>query len=183
MEDESENQFKELIEKRNARGKMAGGEMFAFWGILNLISYFIFILLWHSDFVWPVMIIIGMTIQVIYVRNLEKDKGYQLFWFKNTSQLWLFLVVLMPLIFYIFPFVLKMYKPMTIFPLIFLWLSAGLMISGIIVEQLCFKLGAAVMACAAVLTVLFFSLVLYIYPVSILLGLIIPGVWSRYEEN
>lgn len=183
MPDESENQFKDLIEKRNARGKTAGGEIFAFWGVLNLISYFIFIFLWNSDFIWPIMIVIGITIQIFYVRRLEFDKGYQLFWYKNVNWLWLFLVVLMPFLFYIFPFLLKMYPPMAIFPLIFLWLSAGLMITGILVEQLCFKLGALVMAFACIITVAFLNLVLVIYPAAIVLGLIIPGIWSRYEEN
>jgi hypothetical protein len=183
MHEDAESQFKELVEKRDARGKIAGGEMFAFWGILNLVFYSIFIFLWRSEIVWPIMIVIGMAVQIFYVRRLENDSGFRLFWYKNTSQLWLFLVILMPFIFYIFPAVLKIYPEMAIYPLMFLWLSIGLMISGILVEQLCFKLGALVMACACIFTVMNFSMIKVIYPAAVLLGLIVPGIWSRYEQK
>jgi MFS family permease len=183
MMNESENQFNKLIEKRKARGKKAGGEVFAYWGILNLIAFFLFSYLWGSLYVWVIMIVLGIILQIIYVRRLQADQEYKLFWFGTINQLWIFMVVLMPFIFYVFPFLLNVYSPINIYPLLFLWLSIGMFISGILVGQLCFKLGGIIFLISCIVTVLFFDMLRVIYPVTMILGLVLPGIWSRYEEE
>ncbi len=183
MQDESVNQFEKLVEKRSARGKIAGGEVFAFWGILNLIGYFTYFFLWTSIIVWVIMMVIGVIVQIFYVERIKKKDGYQLFWTGIINQLWLFILVLLPFLFYIFPFVFKIYSPIAIFPLIFLWLSIGSLITGLIVEQLSFTLGGLILFVSSILLVLFIDELIIIYPATITAGVIIPGIWSRYEEK
>jgi hypothetical protein len=183
MQDETLNQFNKLVEQRSARGKVVGGEIFALWGVLNLIAFFTDYYLWSSIFVWLIMILAGAVIQVVYFRFKVNKPGFRLFWVGIVNQLWLFMVILIPFIFYVFPFLLRIYSPEAIFPLIFLWLSAGLLVTGLIVEQPGFIFGGIATFAAAILLVVFMNSLLIIYPAAIVAGLIIPGIWSRYEEK
>src|SRR5208283_3990667 len=123
MEDETLNKIKDLVEKRKARVKNTGGEMFAFWGTWALCGYFTYFFIWMSIFVWIIMILVGLAVQIIYVRYLETKAGYKIFWFGNASQFWVFNVVMMPFIFYIFPDLLKIYPSIATIPIMLLWLS------------------------------------------------------------
>ena len=163
---------------------MGGGEIFAGWGVLNLIALFVSQFLWNSVFVWVIMIVTGIIGQIVYLK-IVSDKGKPIiFGEKAISNLWLFLIAVLPLIFYIYPFVFKIYPASAIFPLIALWLSIGLFISGIIVGQMRYKLGAAVFLLTALLLPLFKGQAqLWIYTAAIILGLIVPGLWRKQKAK
>jgi hypothetical protein len=183
MEEETVEKLKKLVEKRKSMEKVAGGEIFAMWGILNIIAFTVFNFIRYSILVWVVMISVGIITQILYVRYLESKSGFRLFWTNKINELWIYMIVLLPFIFFVFPFLLKIYDPWSIFPLISLWISIGMFASGIIVNQLSMKIGGFVFLISSILTVKFLDLWFIIYPASVVCGLIIPGIWSKYEEK
>ncbi len=93
------------------------------------------------------------------------------------------MIVLLPFIFFVFPFLMKKYDPWSIFPLISLWLSIGMFASGIIVNQISMKIGGFVFLISSVLIMKFLDLWFIFYPLSVVCGLIVPGIWSKYKEK
>lgn len=183
MHEESMNKLQKLVKERKQRSKICGGEVFAIWGGLNLIAFLVNQFLIDSLAVWLLMLVVGIMIQVFYGLNLKRNECRELFWTKNINYLWLHLIVLLPLLFYVFPFLLKIYHAAAIFPLIALWLSLGMFLSGIMVEQKSMIAGSAVYVLTAVLMAFFPDRILIFYPASSVFGLIIPGIWSKYEEK
>ncbi len=182
MKEESIDKLRQLVEKRRSRG-IAGGEIFAMWGFLNLISFTIHYFFINSIIIWIVMLGIGIILQIFYVKFFLNNKGYQLFWFGKINNLWIFMLVLLPFIFIVFPFLLKLYTSYCIYPLILLWLSIGMFVSGLIVEQWSMKIAGMIFLASSILLSFFMDKWNIIYPLSIIFGLIIPGIWSKYEEK
>jgi hypothetical protein len=183
MHEESMDKLQKLVKDRKQRSKIAGGEVFAIWGGLNLLAFFINQFLIDSVYVWLVMMVVGIIIQLVYGKYLKIGECKELFWTKNINKLWLFLIFLFPVLFYVFPFLLKLYHPAAIFPLIALWISLGMFLSGMLIEQKSMLAGSGVYILTAVLMAFFSDKILIIYPLSTVFGLIVPGIWSKYEEK
>lgn len=183
MDKDSFGKLKEIIEKREEREHLSGGEVFVWWGLLNLIAMNVFHFWIYSDWVWIVMIITGIVGQVWYIGFLKRKTGVVMFWGKALSELWIFIVVLLPLLFYVFPVMAGIYSGKAIFPLIFISLCIAMYISGILTSLLAFKIGGVVYLLSAIVCAFKPEWVLYIFNLTTLFGLIIPGIWSFYERR
>jgi len=78
---------------------------------------------------------------ITYIIFTSKGK-IKTFWGKMLGEFWGFWTVLLIFLFYAFPFVLKLYPPMAIYPLILFALANGMYVSGLITERISFKAGA-----------------------------------------
>ena len=180
MKDLNLEKLQKLVEERERRENMGGGEIFAGWGVLNLLALATDYFVSCDTLVWIIMILVGITGQIIYLKIASARGKSMIFWEKAISNLWVFLVAILPVIFYLYPFVLKVYPNKAIFPLVMLWLSIGLFVSGIIVGQLRHKIGGFVFLAAAVLTPLLTEQAqVWVYAAAVVLGLIVPGLWKN----
>ncbi len=183
MKDDSVNKLKDLVNKRKSRGRIAGGEIMSFWGILIIAAMAVFTYMWPSTFVWVIALAAGIIAQISYFRLKASDSGFSLFWFGNLKYLWLFMLLLLPFLFYIFPFLLNVYPPRAINPLIFLWISIGMFASGLIVEHVSIITGGLILLLLSILSAVFIDYWTIIFYSGMISGVIIPGIWSRYEEK
>lgn len=149
-EKEVMEKLKEIVLQREERFYLSGGEVFVWWGLLSIISHNIYNLLLPNVLVWIEMIVIGNAGMIIYI-SMAFRGGYKTFWGKMLGEFWVFLTLLLVLVFYVFPFVLKLYPLMAIYPLILFCLSIGMYVSGLIAQSIAFKVGGIVFLAFSVL--------------------------------
>jgi hypothetical protein len=180
----ADDRLEVLLQNHGKREKNAGGEIFAFWGTLNLLGLALSRAMSEKFFlIWLVLVPSGIVIQSLYIRYLYRHRGFKLFWEHRMTELWSIMLVLLPLFFYVFPVVMKLYQPKAIMSMVTLWLGLALLMSGIIVRQVSLKFGAFAMFTASLLLAYFPEQMYLLYTSAVIAGLIIPGVWSKYEER
>ncbi|OHD13080.1 MAG: hypothetical protein A2Y41_03955 [Spirochaetes bacterium GWB1_36_13] len=177
------NKLKELIEKKEQRERTVGGEVFVVWGMLNIVSIFIFRFLWQEIAVWIIMVGIGVSFQVFYLNKIVRKKGYKTFWTGTISRIWLSAVFVLPLVFYVYPFVFHLYSLEAVLPLILLFMGTLMIITGMILKSWTFKTSALIFVSASIFSAAFPLAYLYFYPSAFFLGFVIPGIWSFYEQR
>ncbi len=182
MEKNSIEKLKEIVERREERETLVGGEIFAGWGVLAIITHNLFNLLFPNVLLWVGMLVIGILAQTIYTLLAYKN-GWSSFWGKMLSAFWIFLTAIFILIVYVYPFLLKLYPPKAIYPLNLLMLSIGMYVSSEIATKFSFKVGSVVFLISSFLTAYNIDLTFIVFNVAILLGLIVPGIWSFYEKR
>ena len=183
MDPNSFDKLNQLIEKRERRGELVGGEILAVWGVLNLITVSIYKYLWHTSFPWLIMVVLGIVIHVSYLAYLKRRSKYKLFWEGTVNYIWLVTVILLPVVFFLFPVVFKLYGARAVFPLVELLLAVALFISGIISRKLSMKVGGVFFLGASLFTAAYPGEYLIPYMFSMIFGFIVPGIWSRYERK
>lgn len=183
---ETSEQMKGMLSRREARYRVAGGEIFAGWGILNLIAMAVQLWVWQSVFVWLLMIAIGIPLQSLYIRHLirqQGDEGFQSFWGQKMGELWVSFLILLTFLIYVFPFLLKLYPPELITVFVYFWLSLAMFYSSILTGQVSIRIGAAVFFLSGCIGALVGTNSPLPYALANILGLIVPGIWSKYEES
>ncbi|MCX7872322.1 MAG: hypothetical protein N2487_03455 [Verrucomicrobiae bacterium] len=181
-EKEIMEKLKELISQREERFYLSGGEIFVLWGALSILAHNIYNLLLQHILVWIGMIILGNAAMITYV-SIACKGGYKTFWGKMLLEFWGGLTLLLVFVFYLFPFVFKLYPPVAIYPLILFMLSIGMYVSGIITESVVFKLGGVAFLISSVLIAHNTTWFFWGYNAAAFFGLVIPGIWSRYEKR
>lgn len=183
MDQNSINTLKNIIAQRQNRARTIGGEVFAIWGTLNIITSILHKNIWHSPFIWMIMVAIGAPFQAMYVRKLKKRSEFKLFWSFSVSETWLAIVAMLPLIFYVFPHVFHLYTQKAIFPIAYIGLAGGMYFSGILTEKLSMKIGGLLFLACSVLTGVFQDQAHMIHGLAMFFGFIVPGIWSKYEQK
>ncbi|MEJ5284809.1 MAG: hypothetical protein ACP5Q5_10715 [Brevinematia bacterium] len=181
-EKEVMEKLKEIVSQREERFYLSGGEVFVWWGVLSLLAHNIYNLLLPNIFVWIGMIVLGNAGMIAYIAIAFKG-GYKTFWGKMLGEFWGFLTILLVFVFYIFPFVLKLFPPMAIYPLILFCLAVGMYVSGLIAQSIAFKVGGIIFLVSSVLLAYNTTWFFWIYNAGTFFGLVIPGIWSRYEKR
>jgi hypothetical protein len=174
--------LKEIVEQREERFNLSGGEVFVWWGVLTLLAHNIFNLLFPNMLVWIGMIVIGNAGMITYIIIISRGK-FKTFWGKMLAEFWVFWTVLLIFIFYVFPFGLKLYPPTAIYPLILFALANGMYVSGLITERISFKAGAIAFLLSSIYLAFDTTKFFLVYNIGTILGLVIPGIWSLYEKR
>ncbi|MGC8764373.1 MAG: hypothetical protein ACP5QT_00590 [Brevinematia bacterium] len=176
------DKLKEIVTQREERFHLSGGEVFVWWGILSLLAHNIYNLLLPSIFIWIGMIVLGNIGMIAYIFFAYRS-GYKTFWGEMLGEFWFFLTLLLILIFYVFPFVFKLYPPMAIYPFILFSLSIGMYVSGLITQSISFRVGGIIFLISSILLAYNTTWFFWIFNAGILSGLVIPGIWSMYEKR
>lgn len=174
-----------LIESRQVRAKEIHGEIWVVWGVLNIIAMSVNLWVFSSFFVWFTMMGIGVTYTIVYGEIIErKDGEFKINVINTVFKLWMFLIVLViPIIFYVFPVLLRLYNGEAILPLLLIMLSIAMIATGFLAENISFKIGGLVFIICSVLSAKYIESGAIIYLISMFFGLTIPGYLSRYEKK
>jgi len=178
----STDKLETIVSKRLKREKISWGEIFIFWGILNLVGIALSLVIGGAT-VWLVLVPLGILAQSLYVHHLRRSSGYLIFYEKAMTELWLFMLILLPVLFYVFPFWFGLYAPRAIMSMVTLWLALALFMSGMLTRSAGIAAGAAPMLAASVLIAFFPDRMPLIFMGAVVLGLIVPGMWSRHAEK
>jgi hypothetical protein len=180
MENNSLQTLKNMIDERKKREGMQGQEVFAAWGLLNILVLLLYQFVWHSPLIWVIMIGTGIFFQIFYTKRRKIKKGYVIFWNHAISQIWISIVISLPLLFFIFPHILHLYGKVAIFPLLQLILFFGMYVTGIISKERIFKWAGIVFLFTSILSGVWPDLAKIFYGGAMLLGFILPAIGSRY---
>ena len=183
MEHESMDELKNMIQKRKARERLVGGEVFAFWGLLNIITYLVYQYVFTSFWVWIIMVVAGISTQIIYVREMKKKLKYKLMWSHRVSILWLGFVLMLPLLFYVYPQVFKIYSQKAVLPIISLGITLGLFSTGLMTLQKSWYFAAGIFLTASISSGACIKAQGWIFMGAMVFGFVIPGIWSKYEQR
>lgn len=181
-EKEVMEKLKEIVRQREERFYLSGGEVFVWWGILSILAHNIYNFLFPSIFIWIGMIVLGSSGAIAYFSFAYKS-GYKTFWGKMLGEFWVFLTLLLIFIFYVFPFVYKLYSPLAIYPFVLFFLSIGMYVSGLITQSVAFKVGGILFFLFSILLASTPTWFFWVYNAGIVLGLVVPGIWSMYEKR
>ncbi len=183
MDKNTINNLKDIIEKRENRNKETGGEVFAFWGIINVIALIIYRFIIPSNMIWLIMVLLGIIVHISFQRQRRKREGYSTFLTKTLFEIWIFIVVILPITFYIFPVILKMYNTDVVVPIVALFLALGMFISGVITRKWSLRAGGGIFLIGSILLALNPENKFLYYLLAHIFGLIIPGMISNIEKK
>lgn len=178
------NKLDELLTRRKSHSKpQVMSIFFIFWGVMNIVGVWLFELFFYSGFFWLVWIPTGVLFQVILIRLKFTLRGIKLWTLDYIPWIFAFALSGLPFLCYIFPFLMHLYPDYLIFPLCGAWmgftsLSVGLVLGrpSIIFSGFVFFLGIPAHLLFPTQSAIVFSLISFF-------SLIIPGVWSIYEER
>lgn len=173
--------LKNIIDEREKRKFIARGEIFIFWGTLNFITALLYEFVIKSSWIWLGMVIIGTIIMIIYFEYVKRKHGKVVFGGKILMELWIFMMILLPFIFWIFPTYLHLYSTDVIWVLIMIILGIAVYISGIITTTISLRVGGIIMFIAAALTGIKDIHWLIPYSTMVLGGLVLPGIFTIIE--
>jgi len=182
---ETNKKLKDILSRREVRYRVAGGEIFAGWGILNLAAVSVQTWLWNSVYLWLIMIAIGIPLQTLYIRHLslrQIGEGFTIFWSRKMNELWISFLIMLSLLIYWFPFMLRLYPDFQITIFVYFWLSLAMFCSSLLTRQTSLRFGALVFFAAGWICAWIGTGNVLPYVIAIILGLVVPGVWSKYEE-
>ena len=177
------DKLKDLVEKRDNRGKDSGGEIFIIWGCIILACY-------GTQLLFPGYALIlslifmgsGILFQIVYLSGLEKKQGYRHF-DKILSGIWLGVVgALMYSTFY-FGYFLKMIDGRAVFSVQYFLLAAGMTFSGIFSGKVPFYCSAIFLLAVSILNALFFQWNHIIFFSAYSLSFVVMGIWLLVEKN
>ncbi|MGA2142114.1 MAG: hypothetical protein ABSG94_06780 [Brevinematales bacterium] len=180
--DKSLDRLKAMIEKRKENIKRSGSEIFAIWGLVLLSGLLVKSFLINSEWIKYITILAGVIIQIAYVKIRYKKEGLELVWNNDMNFMWIFMVIIIVIAGIIFPVYFKLYSPDTGSALMYFFAAPGVFISGLWLKKWSIKFSTVIFILAAVLLALPWQVnKIAINIASIVLGLIIPGIMSRFE--
>jgi len=169
-----------LIQKQ--RDKTVGS-YYLFWGIFNIVGMSLFIFVWFHTTFWAIWIPLGVAIQTYTIRKKNQELGRKLWHESAIPHIWVAVFVALILLIWLFPFVLKLYAPLWIFPLTSFWVALGAFATGIHFRSRVFALCSSAFWIATVMYIVFPRESFWIFSGSCLLGLVIPGWISHRDER
>jgi hypothetical protein len=174
--------LKKIVEKRDQLKNKIGGEIFAYWGILSILAYFIFIFAFDHLSLWIIFMVIGWVGSFIIIFLKTRKNYYSFAWHNAMKELWIGIHIAIILLGIVFPFIFHVYSPLYISAVVSLLCGVGMLATGALLKRWSIRAGGIIL--------LFFSIILaalpyiwFLYPAAIGLGTILPAIWSKLEEK
>lgn len=186
------SELQTLLSNHQKRTSRLWGELFALWGLLVIGATLLELYVWSSIWLWPGMIGVGLAAQFGYVRSVERRAGECTLKLKHDLfVLWMSItLVVLPLVALVMPLVFKIYPSTASLVLITVVLALGMWVSGFIGRSGSFKVGAVVLllggvgqACALLLYQRQTLADVWVFILTILCGLVVPGIVSCVHEQ
>lgn len=187
MEKQTGLSLEQIIQSRNKKDTIIGGEYFAFFGLLLILTYLFSAFIFSDWWIWLLSIGIGWLSIISYeYYRYAKDGRYSTRIQSEIYSTWIIIGgFVLPIILIVFPNFLKLYPGKAICPLTYLVTGIGVALTGVICKDKGFKLGGFVFLIGSFLSVYFNNGIqqLVIFMFVMLLGLVIPGLVSKYNEK
>lgn len=176
-----------LIQSREKREGVIGGEYLAFIGLLMTATYLINALVISHFAIWAVSIALGWVAILTYEKvKAMKDGHYATRIQKEILSIWTVIGgFAVPAVLIILPALLELYPGEAIIPLTYLVLGIGVWLTGAVAKSGVFKVGGvfyfAGMFISPVLSTQAHQMILFF--IVMFAGLIIPGIVSKVHEK
>jgi hypothetical protein len=173
-----------LIEKREQESqKDVVSFLNVYWGVVNILGVWINTFVLTAAVFWAFWIpagIVGMS-AVLYWRL--KDVGRSLWHRKFVPQIWVPSLFLLPLFIWLFPVVLHIYPVSWVFSIASGWVALSMYATGVFSKQPSVALGSLAFWASAPFYLVFPARAPWIFTLTNVLGLILPGLVGRHGQR
>lgn len=186
MQNVEVSQLEKIIESRSEKERVVGGEYIAFMGILMIAVYAFNAFVFSDWWVWLLGFGIGWAGILTYDHLREQKEGkYSTRIQSEIYSIWIAIGgVAAPLIFLFYGY-FNLFPSKAVCPLMYLIISLGVWLTGVVAKSLEFKLGALAFIAGTFLSIFYNSGIqqLMIFNIVIIAGMIVPGIVSKCNEK
>ncbi len=184
MDNNSIEKLQNIIENRKRRVNYSGGAIFIIWGLLILSSMFIHKYLLHYEWIFFIVVVIGIIFQVLFLRYLRIKAGYKTLWRNTVNYMWFIILLIIIIVGLLFTSVIKLYSINAGNTLIFFYLAPGMYLSGLILDNWSLKTGGFIFIIFSILIAMDNSKnSITLQMLGMIFGQIIPGIFSILEDK
>ncbi len=173
-----------LISRRNDNYHYYMGRIELFWGFFNILGIWLYDLVFPQVIFWAYWIPLGVVSTGIWVLRVYLKARRRVPASGALQIIWTFALLCLPLIIVVFPGLgLFSLNYAIIFPLVMIWVSLAFLATSVSLGQVSQFLGFVVFLGSAPFFYLWPVQYPWIFSLTSLLGLIIPGWWCLQERR